>query len=266
MDSKEFNEELKKWLSTDTERVSTAVDNRLLRGILYGDFDAGKTTLMGQIVKEHGGRAMLFNTDSNWVVLQKDPDAAVLIDRKPFQSLTQLRMFAKAHDEGVEGFADYDWLLWDTASTGIYRILRKLVKGLKFADQRHPELESWSHYNMVRAKAMETIEELNQSNLNIIYTCHDQEPSSAEKGTADGGRIVKKFAARPNMPEATFKQFAQEVSLVGWLFKEDEGAERQITFEGTTKRVAKSQIPGIEEKTYPVTEIPKLVRKWQQHD
>src|SRR6185503_14918733 len=138
--------------------------------------------------------------------------------------------------------------------------LRMLVNAAKFSDQRHPELESWSHYNLMRAKALEMIEELNQSNLNIIFLAHDQDPSTQEKEKD----VVKKFAARPNMPEKTFNIFAGEVSLVGWLSKEGDRAQRKISFEGTLRRMAKSQIPGIDEKTYLTDEIPNLVKKWQE--
>jgi phage nucleotide-binding protein len=264
MEQQEFENELRKWLADGTQQVSSVTTKRRLRALFYGDFDSGKTTLAGQIIKAMSRKAIFFYTDSNFVVLQKDPEVAKLIDIKPFENYTQLRVFAHAHTNNVEGFSDYDTLVLDTASTAVYRILRTLVKNIKFEDQRHRELESWSHYNLVRAKSLELIEELNKSDLNIIYLCHDQDPTKSEQGQTNETRVLKKFAARPNMPEKTFNVFAGEVSLVGWLFKEDERAKRKVTFEGTLRRMAKSQIPGIEEKTYEVEEIPELIRKWQQ--
>lgn len=259
MDPKEFEAELRKWLADGTQQASNVSERKLLRAMFYGDFDSGKTTLAGQIVKACGGRAMLFYTDSNYSVLQKDPEAAKLIDIKPFENFTQLKVFAHGHKAGIEEFAEYDWLIIDTVSTAVYRILRTLVKNIPFEDQRHRELESWSHYNLLRAKSLELIEELNQSNLNIMYLCHDQDPSKGETEKS----VLKKFAARPNMPEATFKLFAGEVSLVGWQSKADDNQKRTVSFEGTLRRMAKSQLPGIEEKQYPVDEIPALIQKWK---
>lgn len=261
MDQKEFEAELRKWLESGTQTIANASEKKLLRAMFYGDFGTGKTSLAGQIVKACSGRAMLFYTDSNWTVLQKDPEAAKLIDVKPFENYTQLRVFAHGATTGVEGFDEYDWLILDTASTAVYEILRVLVKNVKFEDQRHEELESWSHYNLVRAKTLEMIRELNRSNLNIIYLCHDQDPSKQEKEKD----VVKHFAARPNMPEKTYNIYAGEVSLIGWLAKEEERGQvaRTVNFQGTLRRAAKSQIPGIEETKYQADEIPELVKKWK---
>jgi hypothetical protein len=260
MDPKEFEAELRKWLASETATIANIADRKLLRAMFYGDFGSGKTSLAGQIVKACGGRGMLFYTDSNYVVIQKDPEAAKLIDAKPFENYTQLKVFAHGATTGVEGFNQYDWLILDTASTAVYEILRILVKGIKFEDQRHPELESWSHYNLVRAKSLEMIRELNKSNLNIIYLCHDQDPSKQEKEKD----VVKHFAARPNMPEKTYNIYAGEVSLLGWLAKADDGQNRTVNFQGTLRRAGKSQILGIDEKQYLVDEIPELVKKWKE--
>lgn len=258
MNKQEFDDALKAWLAEDLESVSTALEDRLLRAMFYGDIDSGKTTLIGQIVKALGCRAVLFNTDSSWTVLQKDPEAAALIHRRRFTGFKQLKVFARAHAEGIEPFCNYGALLWDTASTGVYNTLRKAVATTPtYKDQKHPDVEGWTHYGLIKAHVRDLVEDLNKSNLHIIYTAHYREPSEN-----DAKKVVKEYGIRPNIPEATFQLFAQEVQLLGWLHKENQGQKRQIQFEGTLRTVAKSQIPGIDEKIYPVSEVPEMIQKW----
>jgi hypothetical protein len=102
----------------------------------------------------------------------------------------------------------------------------------------------------------EIVYALNKTNLDVVYTAHVREPTDLD-------RKKKKFAIRPSGPEKCFEVLAQEVNLIGWLYKEDRGNERLISFEGTNLQTGKSQISTIEERTYKVAEIPELIRKWK---
>ena len=258
MKEEEFQEALKAWLAVEIEQVSVALEDKLLRAMLYGDFGSGKTTLAGQIIKALDCKFMIFNTDSSWVVLQKDPEVAKLIDRRALTGFKQLKVFARAHSEGIEPFCNYGVILIDTLSTGVYNLLRDYVSLKKYTDQRDPDVESWTHYNLVRAKTRELIQQLNQSGLHVIYTAHHTEPSEAEKKD----RIIKSYGIRPGIPEKTFNVIAQEVQMMGWLHKDEGQRDRLIQLAGTLRVVAKCQIPGIDEKTYKVTQIPELIKKW----
>lgn len=260
MDKVAFEKALQDYLQQERQAVSVADTKTLLRAMYYGDFDSGKTDLVAKTVKALGGRAMLYYTDSGWTTLQKYPEIAENIDILSFESFTQIRTFAVAHMQGLEPFCNYNTLIWDTASTGCYNTLRKLVANIKVpSEQKHPDYEGWTHYGLLKGGIRDLVEDLTKSNLNIIYTAHYAEPSKTEKEE----RVEKSYAIRPNIPEATFKLFAQECNLMGWLWKEKDGDARQITFEGTMRRVAKSQLPGIDERTYKVDQIPELIKKWQ---
>jgi hypothetical protein len=226
---------------------------KLLRALFYGDFGSGKSTLSLNCVEERG---IWITTDSAWVVADKYPELAQKMERYDYTGFSQLQAIALAHKEGIEPYGAFDTLIWDTASTGIKRTLREMVKKNKFNDQRHAEVESWTHFNLVKAKLTETLEILSNSDLNIIYTMHQQQPVEDD---------VKKQRSglRGNAPGASFDIIAQEVQLIGWLHKERAGAKRVIQLEGTTRETAKSQISTIPEKTYLQDEIPNLIRKWK---
>lgn len=238
----------------DGEKVSLAEEPRRLRAYLYGDYGAGKTTLAAKLVENKG---CLITTDSNWYVILKYPEIAEKIVRYPFEGFSQLQAIAQAHTEGVEPWSTYDTLIWDTAPRGIERVvLNILAIKNNFNDQRDKELQSWTHYGLAKNKLNPTVEALNKCGMNIIYTAHVREPS-------DNDTKKKKFNIRPNGPEACFDLLAQEVSLLGFMYKENKGGKRLISFEGTLQQSGKSQISTIDERTYPVDDIPELVQKWR---
>jgi len=231
---------------------------RLLRGLLYGDFGIGKTTLAGQIIKAIGGKAMMVTTDSAWTVLQNDPEVADNIYRWAFDSFAQIRLMVEAHEEGIEPYASCRTLLWDTLSTSVDTMLRQTVANKKFLNQQvDPELEGYPHYRLVANALKETVNTIKKSDLHVIYTAHMREPN-------DNDKAKKRFAIRPNAPEASFNVVAQEANLIGWLSRENRGKEIQIQFEPTIQETAKSQIPTIQQTTYPVTQVPELIKKWIQ--
>lgn len=238
---------------------SIADDTRLFRGCLYGDFGMGKTTLAGNIAKVIGGPVCLIHTDSAWTVLQRDEEFASRITRYPFDSLPQIRMIVQAHMEGIEPFASYKTIIWDTFTTSIDRVLRDLVAKKPETGGKHPDptLEAYIHYRLAANSLKDTVDLLKQSDLNVIYTGHVRTPTDADQNKS-------KFAIRPNSPEASYNVVGQEVNLIGWLTKEKVGGkfQRKIQTSGTTTETAKSQIPTIPEAILDQSQIPELVEKW----
>lgn len=228
--------------------------NRRLRAFFYGDPGAGKTTLAAHLIEN---KAAIITADSAWVVLDKHPELSEKIDRYPFTSFAQVRAMAIAHGEGIEPWCTYDTLIWDPVSQAVNLMLRGLVDNRKYPKEQHdPEVEGWPHYRIIERSLIDTVKTLNESDMNIIYTAHIKDPSTADKEK-------KRFAIRPDLPEASYKAIAREVQLLGWLYKEAKGGQRKIQFEGTLQETAKSQISTIPEKTYQVSEIPDLISKWK---
>jgi hypothetical protein len=234
--------------------VDIADESKLFRGCFYGDFGMGKTTLAGQLIGVD--RAAWITSDSAWTALYKLPGVKDQVRRWPFEGFSQLRAIAEGHAEGIEPYAGFKWLVWDTVSTSVDVLLGNLAEAHPFEkEQLHPSLEGRPHYRMAANALKKTIQALNQSGLNIVYIAHDRTPSDADKEK-------RKYAIRPNMPEASYKVMGQEVNLIGWLHKDDSG-KRLIQLNSTKFITAKCQIPGIEEKIYPTQELAPLVRKWQ---
>lgn len=247
--------ELQAELDKFREPLSIASHPRKLRAFLYGDPGAGKTSLAGQLVENRGA---VFATDSAWVVLLDNPELAGKIDKWDFQGFSQIRAFVEAHNEGIEPYASYDTLIWDTVAKSIDNILRTLVDAKKYPkEQSDPLVEGWPHYRQVERALVDTIRVLNASDLNVIYTAHVRDPNSQDKEK-------KRFAIRPNAPEACYRALAQEVQLIGWLYNEGRDAkEPSIQVKGTLQETAKSQISTIPQGTYKVSQIPPLVQKWR---
>lgn len=255
-------------LQARLDKMASAVDlaneSKLFRGCLYGDFGMGKTTLAGQLIGQD--KAAWFTSDSAWTVLYKLPGVKDQVTRWPFEGFSQLRAFVEAHTEGIEPYASFKWLVWDTISTAVGNTLGKLTEAYKFPTQQvmavdengktiNPDLEGYPHYRMAAKALKDTISTLNKSGLNIVYIAHDRLPT-------DQDREKRKFNIRPNMPEASYKVMAQEVNLIGWLHKDDSG-NRLIQLNSTKLVTAKCQLPGIDEKIYPTEQVAQLVRKWQ---
>lgn len=239
-------------------KTNLATERKLFRGFLYGDFGVGKTHMAGQIAKVIGGPICLITTDSAWTTLLKDPEIADLTTRYQFDSLAAVRMMVEAHIEGIEPYASYKTLIWDTVTTSIDNVLRDLVELKKFpTEQRDPTLEAYPHYRMASNSLKKTVDLIKESDLHVIYTGHVKFPSEADQRK-------KKFAIRPTGPEASYYVVGQEVNLIGWLFKERAGREyqRKIQTSGTVEETAKSQIPTIPETILNQDEIPGLVQKW----
>lgn len=235
--------------------MSVADAPRRLRAFFYGDPGAGKTTLAGQLVENRGA---IFTTDSAWVVLLDNPEVASKIDQWPFQGFAQIRAFAEAHMEGIEPYASYDTIIWDTVAKAVDNTLRVLVGAKKYPkEQQDPDVEAWPHYRQVERALIDTIAVLNKSDLNVIYTAHIRDPSTQDKEK-------KRFAIRPNSPNACYQAIAQEVQLIGWLFNENaKSTEPSIQLKGTLQETAKSQISTLPQGTYKVSQIPGKIREWK---
>lgn len=234
-------------------------ETRLVRALFYGDYGAGKTTLAAQISKVIGGQAAIITTDSAWTVIHNDPELAKDITRYKFDSFHAIKLMIQAHNEGIEPWASYRTFIWDTFSTAVDRVLRHLVKVKPFLNQQvDPSLEGYPHYRMAANGLKEVVDLFNESDLNVIYTAHIKFPN-------DNDAKKKQFAIRPNSPEAAYGVVAQEVQLIGWLYREGREVQRKVQFQGTTQETGKSQISTIPEATYLANQIPELIQKWINH-
>lgn len=225
---------------------------KLLRALFFGVPGAGKTSLAGQLIEK---KALVVYTDSNYTVLQKDPEIKSKISIVPFTGFDQIRTIAQAHSAGIEPYCKYDTLIWDTVSEAIQIMLRRVVS-IPFSSQVHDTLESWEHYRMIKSFLGETLEVLNKSTLNVIYISHLQDASEDDKKH-------KQYAVRSNMPRACYIKLAQEVNLIGCLSKEAAGQPRKIQLEGSTEESAKSQIPTLPEGKYLIPEVITKIQEWK---
>lgn len=231
-----------------------------LRALFYGDPGSGKTDLAGQIVKVLGGKTCLVYADSAWTVLLKYPEIAANVHKYPFGGFSMLNAILDARYEGIAPYCDFNNLIWDTWSTSIDKVLRNLVDQRKYPKEQHdPEVEGWPHYRLVERLFIDLVDKLNKSEMNIIYTAHLRFPNENDQKAA-------KLNVRPVAPEATYRILARESNLIGYLYKDQSGGERKIQLSGTKTETAKCQIPGIEEQTYSVNEIPKLIAEWRNNN
>lgn len=237
--------------------VRLSDEERLFRALFYGDPGAGKTTLAMEIVKILGGDTALVTTDSAWTVILKESQEFLnTIHRLPFAGFSQINSFLDAREEGIEPFASCKNLVWDTVSTGVDHVMRNLVDKMPFdaKNQSHPLVEGWPHYRIAERALLDTILRINKTDMNVIYTAHIRDPTEADTKK-------KRFAIRPNMPQASYNVVAREVSLIGWLHVE-KGKYVAQTAPSLTE-TAKSQIPTIPQTILQVEQIPELVAKWR---
>lgn len=235
------------------EPMSLLQEPRLLRAYIYGDPKVGKTDLTAKIVQALGEKAIWLSTDSGWTTVLKYPEIAADVWKMPFDSFKQIRLIIQAHDEGVEPYCDYNVLVVDTIGKAIDMMLRILVKKKPLEKEQYDEmLEARGHYRMVEQLLKDTVEMVNKSGMHVIYTSHIRNPN-------DEDRKQKRFAIRPDAPEASFRVLAREVNLIGWLYKEN---VRKIQFNPTLTEIAGTQISTIQEKTYRVEEVPELISKF----
>lgn len=246
-----------KELAKITTPVQMTDQDFRFRGLLYGDFGAGKTTLGIQIAALLGQKICLVYADSAWTVILNYHDIYPRVHKLPFGGLSTIDTILKARDYGLTPWCEFDVLMWDTASTSANTVLRNLVGARKFPkDQYAPDLEGRPHYRLLELGFRELIPKLRESDLHIIYTAHLRTPSEddVKKG---------KLQWRPAFPEATYKEIAREANLIGYMHKKEEsGNQRWIQLNGTDQTAAKCQIPGIPERTYKSEEIPQLISRW----
>lgn len=228
---------------------------RLIRGLFYGDFGQGKTSLTREIVAAIGGNTLTITTDSAWPIMLDNPSVAKNLVQKEFRpygsGFTMLTDAALRYGDATQ----IQNLVWDTASGGIDVVLRAFVKNKKYNDQKDPDSASWTHYDILRYYLSDMMDVLKNTKLNIFYLAHLRDPTQQD---IDRG----KFAKRPSAPEQTFKILATECNLVGYCFKENRGGGYKFQTEGTIKEVAKSQISTIKQTTYNQEQIPNLIKQW----
>jgi hypothetical protein len=241
-------------------------EQKLLRAMFYGDFGTGKSTLALQLAHMFGGEIIWVTTDSAWRVIDKYPDIKPMVRRIPYQSFSQVAAMALAADEKMPGYENVNSIIWDSVSRGVDRTLRLLADGKKVEkNQLVPRtvrkdgeiyVEEWPHYRTAERALGETVQILNNSSLNVIYTAHTRFPSEKD-------REQQKFAIRPNLPEASYKVVAEEVSLVGWLHRDAVGSKRMCQTMGTKTVTAKSQIATVDETILETSKIPDLIQQWK---
>lgn len=231
--------------------------SRPLRVCFYADFGVGKTTLAMEIFKALGfKKGLLISSDSAWTTVLNFEEAS-RIEKLDFKGFTQVRAIVEACNEGLPGY-DYDCLIWDTISTSHYSVVDNVTEAQKFTDQIHPDSPGWTHYNLANRGIRLTIESLKKSNLNVIYTAHNREPSVQEVAK---GKLLRRAA----MPEGAYKLLAQEVQLLGWL-NVDRSGQRVVQVSPTNLIAAKTQIPTIPDSmnSVPASQIPVLLKKWKE--
>lgn len=237
--------------------IPISEEEKLLRAMFYGDFGMGKSTLALMLAQMFGGEVIWITTDSAWRVIDKYPDIKPMVRRIPYQSFSQVRAIAMAADEGHPKYSEVRTIIWDSVARGVDQTLRALVDGKKYPKvQDDPDVEAWPHYRRAERALGETVSFLNKSNLNIIYTAHTRFPSDKDKEQ-------QKFAIRPNLPEASYKVVAEEVSLIGWLHRDAVGSKRMIQTAGTKTVTAKSQIATVDETIMETSKIPALIQQWK---
>lgn len=243
-------------LNNTLKPVKLSDERRLFRSLFYGDPGSGKTSLAMECVKVLGGETALITTDSAWtVILSESQEFLDTIHRLPFSGFSQITTFLDARDQGIEPYAKCTNLVWDTVSTGVDHVMRNLVDQLPYdaKAQSHPLVEGWPHYRIAERALLDTILRVNKTDLNVIYTAHIRDPTEADTKK-------RRFAIRPNMPQASYNVVAREVSMIGWMYV-DKGKHR-IQTAPTKTETAKSQIPTIPQSDLAVEDIPTLLRKW----
>lgn len=239
--------------------MALANEKRLFRALFYGDPGTGKTSLVFKCIEQLGGSTALLTTDSAWTVLFNDEFDGIRdsIDRYPFAGFSQIKTMLEAREEGIEPYASYNNMVLDTVSTSVDSVMRYLVDTVKDqkvkAQQPHDLVEGWPHYRITERALRDTVNLLNKTDMNIIYTAHIREPN-------ENDRAKKRFAIRPNMPQASYNVVSQEVSLIGWLHVEK--GKYLIQTQPTLTETAKSQIPTIPQAILETDQIPALVQKW----
>lgn len=260
-------QELINQLNKEGEPATMAEQPMLFRGFLYGDFGAGKSDLAAQICKALGGMTGLIYADSGWTTYLKYPDIAAQTYKYPFGGFSQIKAILRARAEGIEPYSSFRNLIWDTCSVSCDIVLRNLVvkyKGSFPKEQAHlgkakDDLEVWPHYRLLERLLIGLVTEINKTDLNVIYTAHFRFPN-------ENDQKKQLLAIRPAMPEAAYKILARESNMIGYIYKEKSGGQRYIQLSGTVTETAKCQIPGIEEQTYPVEDIPKLLTEWKSNN
>lgn len=227
---------------------------KLIRAYFYSDPKIGKTDLTAQICQELGLSPIWVTTDSGWTTILKYPDVADRVRFETFDSFKQIRLIVEAHNEGYEPYASHDSIVIDTASRAVDDMLREVVALHPLPkEQQHPSIEAWGHYRLVESSVKDTVKMLKDSDMHVFYLAHIRDPNDKDKEK-------KRFAIRPAGPEACYRVIAQEANLIGWLYKEKD--ERKVQFNPTLQETAGTQIPTIQEKTYPVNQIPQLLNKY----
>lgn len=230
---------------------------RLIRACFYGPLGQGKTTMTGMICKALGGRTLDVTADSAWATLTNPEFEGLEIDRIPFKSggkdttWEQLKQIFDSYGDG----ATYQNLMLDPFSTmsDIGRL--HWTRTVPLADQRHPMISSWSHYNIVKDTFTESIVPLlNESKLNVFFICHDRLPSEDEKAKAKG-------QIRPNLPSETFNRLGQECNLLGYCSK-PQPTKYLINTAGSKQYAAKSQIPTVPQREFDQSELPQMLVDW----
>lgn len=253
-----LSEKAQRALAKMPDSLPLTEEERHPRLCLYGEPGMGKTSTAGKITYLLGGKTCLITSDSAWTVLLGHPEIAETIERYTFGGLSQVSAIAEAHREGIEPWCNFRNLIWDTVSTSVNNVSRALVAQHPNTDAKDAlgrGVEGWPHYRTTEGLLKDTIELLNKTTLNIIYTAHVREPS-------ENDRKANKYAIRPAMPDACYKVIARESNLVGWLHRENVNQELRIQTIPTTTVTAKSQIPTVPQTIQPVDNLPQQILEW----
>lgn len=246
------------------------------KGILYGEFGAGKTVTSCSVIEasDDSKYAMLVAVDSGWVSL-KNPAHKHFAERilvEPYKGTKQLKVISEA--ALTKEFTDkYGLIIVDTASQIYERyvdylldsynypgtrfrekaVLRQGMKSDAEADLTQTEIPGKPDYHLARNTLRPIIANLMQAECDVILTAHVREPY------ADAAELD----VRPNMAHSIYLLMGREVHALGYLKKD--GSKRTISFRQEKRIIVKSRLADLDGKIIDQAELAPIVKEWKKN-
>lgn len=240
--------------------------------LIYGSHKVGKTVLGCSIVKP-GGKVLLYDMDGDWKSLLNHPEIMEYVDETPYELPVKLKVLAKAFEEQIPPYDQYDTFVIDPLSTWVDNFLRAFTKGVSF-NAKNPRgvpmrenAEGWDmiksfdiklrdlrDYGVVRDELQPIIQSLIEAPVNVIFLAHERDPSQEDEG-AFKGKI------RADFPGKTLTLVARKCDAIGRMTRD--GNKRTITFETNKQTEAGSRIKELDNKNLNADDIPNLINQYR---